>query len=178
MGAKKLSNYESTRWDRRVIDYLIEFVSSELLIKCQKKRIRSPLITQREVSSDRLSAITLKQKQGVRAKSRTNDWLYSVKTQDIEYSYWAFTKAGLKTDGFFVAGIKTMRETRLTLRAIFLSLFIAENCFSRDKTAESSGLSGATPPTWTQGWPEWNLKGSNKNRSQFAIDYPSSVQKV
>jgi len=37
--------------------------------------------------------------------------------------------------------------------AIFLSLFIAENCFKRDKTAESSGLSGATPPTCTHGWP-------------------------
>lgn len=30
---------------------------------------------------------------------------------------------------------------KLTLRAIFLSLFIAENCFKRLKTAESRGLS-------------------------------------
>nr|GMD41666.1 Os02g0831900 [Ipomoea batatas] len=39
----------------------------------------------------------------------------------------------------------------LTLRAIFLSLFIAENCVKRVKTAESRGLSGATPSTCTQG---------------------------
>lgn len=37
--------------------------------------------------------------------------------------------------------------------AIFLSLFMAENCFKRLKTAESRGLSGATPSTCTQGWP-------------------------
>lgn len=36
---------------------------------------------------------------------------------------------------------------KLTLRAIFLSLFIAENCFRRVRTAESRGLSGATPST-------------------------------
>jgi len=35
----------------------------------------------------------------------------------------------------------------LTRMAIFLSLFIAENCFKRDNTAESRGLSGATPST-------------------------------
>lgn len=38
--------------------------------------------------------------------------------------------------------------------AIFFSLFIAENCFKRVNTAESRGLSGATPSTHTQGWPE------------------------
>ena len=41
----------------------------------------------------------------------------------------------------------------LTLRAIFFSLFIAENCFNLVKTAGSRGLSGATPSTQTQGWP-------------------------
>jgi hypothetical protein len=39
----------------------------------------------------------------------------------------------------------------LTLRAIFFSFFIAENCFSQLRTAESRGLSGATPSTQTQG---------------------------
>lgn len=39
-----------------------------------------------------------------------------------------------------------------TLRAIFLKLLVAENCFKRDKTAESSGLSGATPSTCSHGW--------------------------
>jgi hypothetical protein len=39
----------------------------------------------------------------------------------------------------------------LTLRAIFFSLFIVENCFNRLRIAESRGLSGATPSTQTQG---------------------------
>jgi hypothetical protein len=38
-----------------------------------------------------------------------------------------------------------------TLNAIFLSLFIAEKCFSLDKTAESIGLSGATESSTIQG---------------------------
>jgi hypothetical protein len=38
----------------------------------------------------------------------------------------------------------------LTLRAIFFSLFIVENCFNRLGTTESRGMSGATP-TQTQG---------------------------
>jgi hypothetical protein len=41
----------------------------------------------------------------------------------------------------------------LTLNAIFFSLFIAENCFSRERTAESSGLSGASPLICSHGWP-------------------------
>lgn len=41
----------------------------------------------------------------------------------------------------------------LTRKAIFLSLFIAENCFKRDKTAESRGLSGAILSSTIQGWP-------------------------
>lgn len=39
-----------------------------------------------------------------------------------------------------------------TLKAIFLSLFMAEKCFRRDKTAESSGLSEATLSSLIQGW--------------------------
>jgi len=39
-----------------------------------------------------------------------------------------------------------------TLNAIFLSLFIAEKCFRRVKTAESRGLSGAISST-IQGLP-------------------------
>ncbi|KAL3825681.1 hypothetical protein ACJIZ3_021710 [Penstemon smallii] len=42
---------------------------------------------------------------------------------------------------------------KLTLIAIFLNLFMAENCFRRDRTAESRGLSGASPPTCIHGWP-------------------------
>ena len=41
----------------------------------------------------------------------------------------------------------------LTLRAIFLSLFMAENCLRRVMTALSRGLSGATPAVATHGWP-------------------------
>lgn len=44
-----------------------------------------------------------------------------------------------KENGISIAG-----EKKYTRRAIFLILFIAENCFSRDTTAESRGLSGAT----------------------------------
>ena len=40
----------------------------------------------------------------------------------------------------------------LTLRAIFLNLFIAEKSFIRLR--ESRGLSGATPSTCTHGWPD------------------------
>lgn len=46
------------------------------------------------------------------------------------------------------------RGSTLTLMAIFLILFIAENCFRRLRTAESRGLSGAKPPTCTHGWPK------------------------
>jgi len=42
----------------------------------------------------------------------------------------------------------------LTRKAIFLSLFIAENCFRRDKTAESRGLSGAMLSSTIHGWPD------------------------
>lgn len=42
----------------------------------------------------------------------------------------------------------------LTRKAIFLSLFIAENCFRRESTAESRGLSGAIRSSTIQGWPE------------------------
>lgn len=41
----------------------------------------------------------------------------------------------------------------LTRKAIFLSLFIAENCFKRERTAESRGLSGAILSSTIQGWP-------------------------
>jgi hypothetical protein len=37
------------------------------------------------------------------------------------------------------------KRTALTRKAIFFNLFIAENCLMRDKTAGSSGRSGATP---------------------------------
>lgn len=40
----------------------------------------------------------------------------------------------------------------LTRRAIFFSLFIAENCFKRVCTAGSKGSVGATPSTATHGW--------------------------
>jgi hypothetical protein len=51
-------------------------------------------------------------------------------------------KARKRTHG----STKMIFQLILTLRAIFFSLFIAENCFIRDRTAESSGLSGAKPP--------------------------------
>lgn len=44
--------------------------------------------------------------------------------------------------------------------AIFLSLFMAENCFKRLRTAESRGLSGAKPSACTQGWPASGAKPS------------------
>ena len=44
----------------------------------------------------------------------------------------------------------------LTRKAIFLSLFIAENCFRRDNTAESRGLSGAIVSSTIHGWPGIN----------------------
>jgi hypothetical protein len=43
---------------------------------------------------------------------------------------------------------------------IFLSLFMAENCINRLRTAESRGLSGATPSICTQGWPAREQKHS------------------
>lgn len=46
----------------------------------------------------------------------------------------------------------------LTRRAIFLSLFITENCFRRDNTAESRGLSGAIVSSIIHGWPGINDK--------------------
>lgn len=48
--------------------------------------------------------------------------------------------------------IKKNQKT-LTRKAIFLSLFMAENCFRRDRTAEPKGLSGATLSLTIQGWP-------------------------
>lgn len=39
----------------------------------------------------------------------------------------------------------------LTRKAIFFSLFIAENCLRRERTAGSSALSGATPFSHIQG---------------------------
>lgn len=56
------------------------------------------------------------------------------------------------------------KQQELTLRAIFLSFFIAENCFKRLKTAESRGLSGASSSTWIQGWPARNHNKHNQKR--------------
>lgn len=50
---------------------------------------------------------------------------------------------------------KLIKHTR---RAIFLSLFIAQKCFKRDNTAESSGLSGATVSSTIHGWPDTYFK--------------------
>jgi hypothetical protein len=41
---------------------------------------------------------------------------------------------------------------KLTRKAIFFNLFIAENCLMRDRTAVSRGRSGATPWSRTHGW--------------------------
>jgi len=50
-----------------------------------------------------------------------------------------------------MTGKARIRHTR---KAIFLSLFIAENCFRRDNTAESRGLSGATLSSTIHGLPD------------------------
>ena len=65
--------------------------------------------------------------------------------------------------------------------AIFFSLFMAENCFKRVITAESRGLSGATPPTWTQGWPVQNQMLKVKtciHGSQVPEIMPESVNDI
>lgn len=46
----------------------------------------------------------------------------------------------------------TVVNYKLTSIAIFLILFMAENCFKRDRTAESIGSSGATPSALIHGW--------------------------
>lgn len=46
---------------------------------------------------------------------------------------------------------KIMVHVLHTLIAIFLSLFMAENCIILVKTAECMGSSGATPSTCTHG---------------------------
>lgn len=53
----------------------------------------------------------------------------------------------------------------LTRKAIFLSLFIAENCLRRERTAESRGLSGAILSSTIQGWPE--TKHNSINTGNF-----------
>lgn len=57
---------------------------------------------------------------------------------------------------------KTSRN--LTRKAIFLSLFIAENCLRRERTAESSGLSGAILSSTIHGWPV-----KEKENSHFIV---------
>lgn len=61
------------------------------------------------------------------------------------FSFQVYKELIMDTRGIDLCYEKKQQE--LTLRAIFLSLFIAENCFKRLKTAESRGLSGATPST-------------------------------
>ena len=54
---------------------------------------------------------------------------------------------------YIISQSQQERSSLFTLSAIFFSLFIAENCFSRDSTAESSGLSGAEAIVCSHGWP-------------------------
>lgn len=52
----------------------------------------------------------------------------------------------------FDGGDKTVSiSVLITFRAIFLSLFIARNCFILDNTALSSGLSDASPSSLIHG---------------------------
>lgn len=85
--------------------------------------------------------------------SRTNIVLTSVSTKDYLSSKWEILNLSKTSD-------QRYQELELTLIAIFFNLFIAENWLSRVRTAESRGLSGATPPTRTHGWPEIDNKQS------------------
>lgn len=69
-------------------------------------------------------------------------------------------------------------STLLTLRAIFFSLFIAENCFIRLKTAESRGLSGATPSSCTHGWPAWNCDHSLAMKRKLQPGYTDVLSNI
>ncbi|BAF10539.1 Os02g0831900 [Oryza sativa Japonica Group] len=50
------------------------------------------------------------------------------------------------------ASSSSERFRAMTRSAIFLSLFMAENCLRRERTAGARGRSGATPSSQTQGW--------------------------
>lgn len=85
--------------------------------------------------------------------------------QDGQIDYGEFAAMMRKGNGgigrrIFQNGIdnaihgETLDYQNLTRKAIFFSLFIAENCFRRDKTAESRGLSGAIVSSTIHGWPD------------------------
>lgn len=61
----------------------------------------------------------------------------------------------------------------LTLRAIFFSLFIAENCLSRERIAGSRALSGATPFSQIHGWPEEQRETRSHMTSTQTTRFPS-----
>lgn len=62
----------------------------------------------------------------------------------FSYKNFVYRKINSLTD--------VMMENFLTLRATFLSLFIALNCFILVKTAISRGLSEASPSSFIHGW--------------------------
>uniref|UniRef100_A0A9I9E5V1 Uncharacterized protein n=1 Tax=Cucumis melo TaxID=3656 RepID=A0A9I9E5V1_CUCME len=64
-----------------------------------------------------------------------------------------------------------MDVNTLTRNAIFFNLFIAENCLSRESTAGSRALSGATPFSQIQGWPEQGLNDNNQ-------EYPAACDHI
>nr|GMC60947.1 Os02g0831900 [Ipomoea batatas] len=72
----------------------------------------------------------------------------------------------------------------LTRKAIFLSLFIAENCFKRERTAESRGLSGAILSSTIQGWPGNQSKriGGDSHKTSWAVNllfgFRSSILRI